>query len=107
MKQAGLISIDIIDETVSSEIPSEKKVEDLESRLSEIMANDEEQDLTRQTGDLTVYSYYFKSVGFWKMLIFVFFCFLNVFSSSFSRKIFHDFHVSLLMRYRYMVKMVD
>jgi hypothetical protein len=42
-------------------------------------------DLTRATGDSTVYKYYMQSIGWQKILSFIFFVTLNVFCSTFSR----------------------
>jgi hypothetical protein len=50
----------------------------------EDMMSDKVQDLTRQTGDLELYKYYFKSIGFLPLLVFLFFVFVKVFSGSFS-----------------------
>jgi len=50
--------------------------------------NNAAQDLIRKTGDLTVYKYYFKSVGLLPMVIFVFFVLLEVFSGNFSSNYF-------------------
>ena len=43
-------------------------------------------DTKNRTGELDTYWYYFKSIGFGKFSIFVMFCAMNVFCSSFSRK---------------------
>jgi ATP-binding cassette subfamily C (CFTR/MRP) protein 1 len=53
--------------------------EELELELSE-----EAKDLSRQPGDVAVYKYYIKAIGYWKLLVFLFFVLLNVGSSSFS-----------------------
>jgi ATP-binding cassette, subfamily C (CFTR/MRP), member 1 len=42
-------------------------------------------DLTRATGDRTVYKYYIQSIGWQKILVFVFSVTLHVFCSTFSR----------------------
>lgn len=42
-------------------------------------------DLTRATGDRTVYKYYIRSIGWQKILAFVFSVTLHVFCSTFSR----------------------
>ena len=43
-------------------------------------------DAKLRSGELETYFYYFKSIGIGKFSIFVLFCALNVFCSSFSRK---------------------
>ncbi|MCJ1311333.1 hypothetical protein MMC25_005004 [Agyrium rufum] len=42
-------------------------------------------DMSRQTGDLTVYRYYFRSVGAWPLFLFFAFLFIHVFSQAFSQ----------------------
>ena len=49
-------------------------------------ADDKLRDLTRATGDRGVYKYYIRSIGLWKLSIFVSFVIVNVFCSTFSRK---------------------
>lgn len=43
-------------------------------------------DLTRATGDFTIYNYYFRSIGWSKALLFVGFVTMNTFCNSFGRK---------------------
>lgn len=67
----------------------EKNEDQKEAQSSETVfgystMSNEAKDLTRQSGDIEVYKYYFKSIGYAKMLVFVFFCILNVFSGCFS-----------------------
>jgi ATP-binding cassette subfamily C (CFTR/MRP) protein 1 len=64
------------DEKSTTEVDVAKE---LEHELSE-----EAKDLSRQPGDVAVYKYYLKVIGSWKLLVFLFFVFLNVGSSSFS-----------------------
>ncbi|KUJ09683.1 uncharacterized protein LY89DRAFT_761311 [Mollisia scopiformis] len=56
---------------------------DLSTLLDKYILSDETQDLTRQTGDFAIYSYYLTSVGTWKILAFIFFCLLTALASSF------------------------
>ena len=44
-------------------------------------------DLKRKTGDISLYKYYFSSVGWPKALMFLFFVHLDVFGESFSREL--------------------
>ena len=51
----------------------------------EATVKDQAQDLARRTGDMAVYAYYMKSVGWPKAMVFAGFTALAVFASSFSR----------------------
>ncbi|KAI1100526.1 ABC transporter [Jackrogersella minutella] len=57
----------------------------MKKKAKEVSEKDELDDLTRATGDFAVYRYYFNSIGQWKILVFVAFVTLNVFSSAFSQ----------------------
>jgi ATP-binding cassette subfamily C (CFTR/MRP) protein 1 len=48
---------------------------------------DQAQDLARRTGDMAVYGYYMKSIGWRKATVFAGFSALAVFASSFSRRL--------------------
>ncbi|KAG0653052.1 abc multidrug transporter B [Hyphodiscus hymeniophilus] len=52
--------------------------------LENVAISDEQKDLARQSGDIQVYKYYFKSIGIPKFLLFVSFCILFAFCGSFS-----------------------
>ncbi|KAI0881278.1 ABC transporter [Annulohypoxylon maeteangense] len=58
---------------------------DIEEKAEEVSKVDELNDLKRATGDLTIYRYYFATIGKWKLFAFVFFVILNVFCSAFSQ----------------------
>jgi ATP-binding cassette subfamily C (CFTR/MRP) protein 1 len=62
----------------------EKKPHTIDVILDDVAISNEAKDLTRQSGDIEVYKYYFKSIGFQKMAIFIFFCILFAFSGCFS-----------------------
>jgi ATP-binding cassette subfamily C (CFTR/MRP) protein 1 len=62
------------------------KEEELEPDTSRAEAEVESRDLKRRTGDLAVYKYYLKSIGYRNLIVFVLFVVLNVFSGSFSRE---------------------
>jgi ATP-binding cassette subfamily C (CFTR/MRP) protein 1 len=84
IEEAGLID-DLPAEDESPEIAShDKKAPEL---LTSAATSNKAQELARQTGDITVYSYYFSNVGFFPMFLFVFFVIVNVFSSNFSSNI--------------------
>ncbi|RDW69795.1 hypothetical protein BP6252_08815 [Coleophoma cylindrospora] len=56
-----------------------------EEKMAKIGADERAQDLIRKTGDIAVYSYYFKSVGALPMISFVGFVVFHVLSGSFSQ----------------------
>ena len=58
---------------------------DIKKKTSPISKVNQFDDLTRATGDFTVYKYYFDSIGWSRALIFVSFVILNVFCSTFGR----------------------
>ncbi len=86
MKEAGLINIAAYGNVESAYHHKDMPAENLDEKLSKVASEVEARDLARQTGDMAVYRYYFKSIGLAKFLIFVFFVLVYVFSSSFSRK---------------------
>jgi len=53
----------------------------------EVTVRDQAQDLARRTGDMAVYGYYMKSIGWRKATVFAGFAALAVFASSFSRRL--------------------
>ena len=69
----------------SQVIAAEEPSESMDEKLNEIAESDGARDLTRQTGDIEVYKYYFKSIGAVPLSIFFGFVLLNVLSYSFSR----------------------
>lgn len=71
----------------SHEKPSDDtKAEQVLKSASELEESLEVQDLKRKTGDMAVYNYYFRSVGLFPMVVFMFFVLLEVFAESFSSK---------------------
>ena len=62
------------------------KTEDSKTGSLDKESNEASQDITRQTGDLAVYQYYFKSIGIVSMSMFLFFVTVHVFCSTFGRK---------------------
>ena len=64
----------------------DKKVEDFKVKPLTEKSSEEEQDLSRQIGDMAIYRYYFSSVGFINMSAFLFFIIMTVLTTTFSRK---------------------
>jgi hypothetical protein len=62
----------------------ENEHRDIDVVTDNIAISDEEKDLTRQSGDVDLYKYYYKTIGFRRFSVFILFCILNVFSGSFS-----------------------
>jgi hypothetical protein len=54
-------------------------------KSGQISKENQKSDLTRATGDVAVYKYYFKSIGSVQALVFLLFTFIHVFCSTFSR----------------------
>lgn len=85
------VSKDLVDVIKSSdksgtEHKNKLKEPDVTSKAARISEVNELNDLSKPTGDLDVYRYYLKSVGWPKMALFVAFVTMDVFSSSFSSK---------------------
>ena len=73
-----------------------------------VAISDEAKDLARQSGDFEIYKYYFRSIGLVDFLIFMFFCFLFAFCSSFSGMLArHSNDVDNLLSFRHMVEVVE
>ena len=70
--------------SVSEEV--EHKAPDAKDKADEISEANRLSDMSRSAGDLDVYRYYFKSVGWPKTALFVGFVTVDVFCSSFSRE---------------------
>ncbi|RDW80919.1 hypothetical protein BP5796_05617 [Coleophoma crateriformis] len=70
------------DSDVEEESPPEALSEE---KMAKIGTDERARDLTRKTGDIEVYSYYFKSVGALPMISFVGFVVFHVLSGSFSQ----------------------
>jgi ATP-binding cassette subfamily C (CFTR/MRP) protein 1 len=60
---------------------------DTKPSTKEATVRDQAQDLARRTGDMAVYGYYMKSIGWRKATVFAGFSALAVFASSFSRRL--------------------
>lgn len=58
---------------------------DIKVSTREAAVRDQARDLARRTGDMAVYAYYMKSVGWQKVMVFASFAALAVFTNSFSR----------------------
>jgi len=84
IEQAGLIEDLPDDDNVSEESLIEDKTEELDLSEPKAEENNEARDLQRQTGDITVYTYYFKSIGFLPLFWFLLFVVITAFSSEFS-----------------------
>jgi hypothetical protein len=85
IEESGLL-VDLCDDEVSSQ-ESMDNAKDLEANTSpQVKESNEVQDLRRQTGDVTIYKYYLKFVGFFPIVVFVFFVLVQVFSSNFASK---------------------
>lgn len=83
IEQAGLIE-DLPAEDGPPDITSDDKKNP--EFIADTAISNKEQELARQTGDLTVYSYYLGHVGFLPMFLFVSFVVLDAFCSNFSSK---------------------
>jgi hypothetical protein len=70
---------------MQEEVPESSPAQDMDAKLEEVGNSNEARDLARQSGDTAVYKYYFNSVGFWYLAVFVFFAEMNVFAGTFSR----------------------
>lgn len=95
-----LVTSGVIDEAVS--LIRETAVKDgvIETGASGLGGKAEEvtatpDDLSRATGDFAVYSYYLKSIGYQKAVVFVFFVVLYVFCATFSREFYSSTFTSL------------
>jgi hypothetical protein len=64
----------------------EEITDNFEEKLADLEAEDERRDLARKVGDIAVYRYYYQAIGAKKLIVFVLFVSLNVFSGSFSSK---------------------
>lgn len=86
------VNTDIIDKSQGHEekhkqkLANEEVSDELNVKASKVEAQVEAGDLDRQTGDLEVYKYYFRHVGWGNLLIFSVFVLINVASASFSRE---------------------
>jgi len=65
----------------------EKEIRNIDIVLEDVAISNEAKDLARKSGDMNVYKYYLRSVGFVNMSVFVCFCVLNVFCGSFSGRL--------------------
>lgn len=65
----------------------EKATPDIEMPQEDVAVSNEAKDLTRKSGDMDVYKYYFRSVGFNNMMKFLFSCILHVFCACFMGKL--------------------
>lgn len=57
-----------------------------EEKSAAIAEANEKEDIARQTRDFAIYKYYFRMVGWFKALTFLWFAVLHVFAVTFSRK---------------------
>lgn len=86
------VSTDIIDKRQGYEekhkhkLSNDEASDELNIDSSKVEAQVEAWDLDRQAGDIEVYKYYFKQVGWVNLLIFAVFVVINVASASFSRE---------------------
>lgn len=71
------------DERSSGESQTEQKTEEQITVVPDPTESTAVRDLKRQTGDYTVYSYYFKSIGFWPLCWFFSFVTLGPFCDDF------------------------
>jgi ATP-binding cassette subfamily C (CFTR/MRP) protein 1 len=60
--------------------------QDKQKKSKQLTIANQIDDLTRRTGDVTTYKYYFNTIGWPKAIVFVSFIVLNVFGATFSRK---------------------
>jgi ATP-binding cassette, subfamily C (CFTR/MRP), member 1 len=87
-QQDGFIKSILLHPTPSSDEGSQDAKamkSDIKVSTKEAAARDQARDLARRTGDMAVYAYYMKSVGWRKAMVFAGFAALAVFASSFSR----------------------
>lgn len=80
------LHIDPISLNQDSSIDTPSSVGVTRSPGRDMIVENQEQDVARQIGDMTVYSYYMKSIGWPKATLLAGLCALAVFGSSFSRK---------------------
>ena len=72
------------DDTPSDEGLDADKIEEIDDATADIAGTNRLQDLQRQNGDITAYSYYFKSIGAIPIALFIFFVLVNEFADTFS-----------------------
>jgi ATP-binding cassette subfamily C (CFTR/MRP) protein 1 len=68
------------------QITEEKPISDVMLKVKNGVKPDDEMDLTRRTGDMAVYKYYYKSIGPWISFLFVIITLVYCFVSNFPRK---------------------
>jgi len=70
---------------VEAKDDKQEKQQTAKKKAGQTVKPGEREDLTRQTGDLEVYSYYFKFIGWGLSLFYLVFVFIEVGSTTFSR----------------------
>ena len=85
--QDSRLLVGLADEETSEKAIDDATIENALKSPPELKESIEAQDLKRKTGDMTVYSYYFRSVGLLPMVVFMFFVLLEVFAENFSSKL--------------------
>jgi ATP-binding cassette subfamily C (CFTR/MRP) protein 1 len=87
LKGSGVLTVE--DQNASSHVAVQENQQprqqlQAETTLPKSTISEEAQDSSRATGDFAIYGYYLKSIGTRNVLIFLSFCLLNVFASTFS-----------------------
>jgi hypothetical protein len=82
----GLTSALHLDTDSSTQPDDETKPPSAKESTARVAENNQRVDLARAAGDLTLYRYYFRSVGLLPSIVLVGFVIINVFCNSFGRK---------------------
>jgi len=84
--QESKLLVGLAGEESSEKTFDDTKAEQVLKTSSELTESLEAQDLKRKTGDMGVYSYYFRSAGLLPISVFILFVLLEVFARNFSSK---------------------
>jgi len=82
--QESKLLVGLAGEESSEKTFDDTKAEQVLKTSSELTESLEAQDLKRKTGDMGVYSYYFRSAGLLPISVFILFVLLEVFARNFS-----------------------
>ena len=86
LEHAGALNFASTDFFGSRDVQEDDQEELFEGELSELEVKEQERDLARKAGDIAIYRYYYSAIGLRRLVVFVLFVCLNVFSGSFSSK---------------------
>ncbi len=79
----------VVDNVLSNQKPGDKtqaEPQDAKKKPGQTIQPGDREDLTRRTGDFSVYSYYFRFIGWPIALLFLGFVAIEIASQTFSRK---------------------